>query len=396
MAQYSLDDCKRLAYDNYPVVRQFGLIEQSRDYTVSNASKAWLPQISATGGAYFFTDVVDLGTQASSLIGDMKNEIYNIGVQINQTIYDGGSVSAQKRTAKAEADVSLEQTNVAMYELNSRIEQLYFGILTIDEQLNQSSLLMHDLSLSMNTVSGMMKGGLANQSDVDAISVEQIKVRQKEESLKASRKAYLLMLSTFIGKPLDDCATLAKPEGQNIYNVENRRPELAYYAAKDKLLDERRDALDSRLMPRLSAFGMGMYHNKLLGLMKNSLLAGGFTLSWNIGALYTRKNDLRNIEVERSMNSVQREAFLFNTDLKTKSSNGVIASLQRQIALDDEIISLRESIRKKSETKVLNGTETVNEMLRNVNAVSEARQTKALHELQLLQETYNLKNINNN
>lgn len=396
MAQFTLEQCKQLAHDNYPAVSQFRLIEQSRDYTVSNAAKAWLPQVSVTGTAAFFTDMIDMDGNAAAASLGMKNELYNAGVQVSQTIYDGGAIAAQKRTAKAQAEVSLEQTNVVMYELNSRIEQLFFGILTIDEQLKQNALLSHDLALSMNTVSSMQRGGVANQSDVDAVSVEQVRVRQQEESLKASRRAYVLMLSTFIGVRLAEASVLERPSDVTLTDTANRRPELAFYNAKNRLLDEQRRALDSRLMPRVSAFGMGMYHNKVVGMMNNSLVAGGLTLSWNIGALYTRKSDILNIETERRMNDVQRETFLFNTTLQSQNSNGVISSLRRQIALDEDIIKLRERIREKSEKQVQSGTKTVNEMLRDINSVSEARQTKALHELQLLQEIYNLKNINNN
>ena len=395
-AQYTLDSCKALARANYPAIKRYSLIEKSRDYTVSNAAKAWLPQVSVAGNAAFFTDIMRDDMLQSSVLPDIKNSLYSGSVQLSQTIYDGGSISAQRRTARAQADVSMEQTNVTMYELNGRVEQIYFGILTLDEQIGQNALLQEDLAISMNTVRSMMSGGIANQSDIDAVSVEQVKARQEEEALRASRESYILMLSIFIGEPINIGATFAKPVEQPLPDGTLRRPELAYYAAKGRLLDAQRKALDADIMPRVSAFGLGIYHNRIVNYMENGMLAGGITLSWNIGALYTRKNDIRNIDIERQLNDVERETFVFNTSLDSQNSNGVIRSLQRQIALDDDIISLRQSIREKAEKKVLNGTETVNEMLRDVNAVSEARQTKALHTIQLLQEIYNLKNINNN
>lgn len=121
----------------------------------------------------------------------------------------------------------------------------------------------------------------------------------------------------------------------------------------------------------------------------------GATLTWNFGSLYTRANDKRKIETERLNIQAEREAFLFNTGLQSELQRGNIESLRRQISQDDEIIALRENIRSKADVKVANGTETVNEMLRDINAVSEARLTKAFHEIQLLQEIYKLKNINN-
>lgn len=395
-AQLTLDECKRLAHDNYPAIRQYGLIEQSRQYTVSNAARGWLPQVSATGSAAFYTDIASLPTAATALTGDMKNELYGVSVTVSQTIYDGGAISARQRTARAQADVSRAQTDVTLYALNSRVEQLFFGVLTIDEQLRQTALLAHDLDLSLGTVMGMMRSGVANQGDVDGVRVEQVRVMQREETLKASRRAYVGMLSTFTGRQLGDSTAFARPDVEAVPATGCHRPELTFYSARNRLLDEQRRSLDAGLMPRLSAFGMGACHSKPLSVMKNSLLAGGLTLTWNIGALYTRKNDLRSIETERQMNDASRDAFLFNTALESRQSNGVIESLRRQIALDDDIIGLRESICEKSEKKVMGGTETVNEMLRDINAVSEARSEKAQHELRLLQEIYNLRTINNN
>lgn len=395
-AQLTLDSCKRLARDNYPAVKQFRLIEQSRDYTVSNAAKGWLPQVSLSATAAWFTDIINAPKQAGSLLGGMGNSLYNGGVQISQTLYDGGSITARKREAEANATVNREHNNIIMYEVDGRTEQLFFSVLTLDERIAQNQLLQENLEIGMRTVSALERGGMANRGDIEAVNVEQLNARQQEEQLRASRKAYLLMLSTFIGQQLDENSSLVKPERPTRSDETVHRPELDYYTAKDRLLDIKTKNLDTRLMPRLNAFGMGMYHNKMMGTMKNSMLAAGVTLSWNIGALYTRSNDKRMIETERSINNVDRETFLFNTALESRQSGGAIDALERQIKLDDDIITLRESIRQKAEKKVQNGTETVNEMLRDINAVSDARLTKALHELQLTQELYNLRNINNN
>lgn len=86
---------------------------------------------------------------------------------------------------------------------------------------------------------------------------------------------------------------------------------------------------------------------------------------------------------------------MLDTRMQNENSYGSIDGLRRQIELDDEIIALRLNIRKTTEKKVENGTETVNELLRHVNAVSEARLDKAMHELMLTRELYSLRHNNN-
>ncbi len=394
-AQVTLDECKTSARDNYPAVKQYRLIELSRDYTMDNASKAWLPKVSVAAGAVAMTDIME--NTVAGTAADVSNEIYGAMFQVNQTIYDGGTTAARKRVTRAEADVEKGRLDVTMYDINSRVEEIFFGILTIDEKLKQIQLLQNDLELSMRTVNGMINGGLANQSDKDAIKVEQLKASQQESSLTTSRAAYVRMLAAFTGKDMSADTQFEKPETTTPApeTITNRRPELEYYSARLRLLDEQRQTLDTKLRPQISFFGAAVYHNRINDLLKNGTLAAGVTLSWNIGALYTRKNDIRNIETQKLQIESQRETFLLNTRMQNENSYGNINGLKKQIALDDEIITLRENIRQTTEKKVENGTETVNELLRHINAVSEARQTKAMHKIVLIRELYSLRHTNN-
>ena len=394
-AQVTLDECKTSARDNYPAVKQYRLIELSRDYTMDNASKAWLPKVSVAAGAVAMTDIME--NTAAGAAADVSNEIYGAMFQVSQTIYDGGTTAARKRVTRAEADVEKGRLDVTVYDINSRVEEIFFGILTIDEKLKQIQLLQNDLELSMRTVNGMINGGLANQSDKDAIKVEQLKASQQESSLTTSRAAYVRMLAAFTGKDMSADTQFEKPETTTPApeTITNQRPELEYYSARLRLLDEQRHTLDTKLRPQISFFGAAVYHNRINDLLKNGTLAAGVTLSWNIGALYTRKNDIRNIETQKLQTESQRETFLLNTRMQNENSYGNINGLKKQIALDDEIITLRENIRQTTEKKVENGTETVNELLRHINAVSEARQTKAMHEIVLIRELYSLRHTNN-
>lgn len=398
-SQLTLSDCKALARKNYPVIKQFSLVEQSREFTVSNASKAWLPQVSLNARASYQSDVTSLPADVPGIeIEALPEDQYDFSLQVSQQLYDGGSVASAKRVANAQSDVEREKVNVAMYDVYGRVEQLFFGILLLDEQIRQVKLLQDDLALSCASVEGMMRGGVANQTDIDAVKVEQVRARQRETSLMASRRAYVKMLETFIGKPVGAGVTLVRPLSADVGTLQNNRPELALYAAQDRLLDRRMKALDTELRPRIGLFAQGGYGNPALNMLKNGFDAYykvGATLTWNFGSLYTRSNDRRKIEAEHQAIQSEREAFLFNTRLQSEFQNGAIDNLRRQLEQDDEIIELRERIRSKAETKVANGTETVNEMLRDINAVSDARLSKSLHEIQLLQEIYKLKNINN-
>ena len=394
----TLDACRQMAHDNCPAIRQYGIIEQTRDYTLDNASKGWLPGISVSAGAYAFTDILKQTSVTAQMGVDMKNYVGNASVTISQSLYDGGRIAAQRRVVSAQGDVQSRQLDVTMYAVNERVEQIYFGILLLDEQIRQNGLLHDDLQTSEQTVRSMMSGGVANQSDLDAILVEKVRTEQQRENLVASRTAYVRMLGVLIGKALDEGTAIERPSGATVPLQQAawglHRPEMSLYASQDMLLDAQRKQLDTRLRHTLSLFGMGMVHSRVTDMVHDGMIAGGVSLSWNIGALYTRRNDIRKIELQRQLNDSRRSVFLFNNRLQNEEAVGAIASLRRQIAKDDEIVALRESIRGKSDRKVQLGTESVNELVRDINAVSMARAQKAQHEILLLREVYRQRTLN--
>lgn len=391
----SLNEARSMARDNYPAIRQYRMIEQSRDFTLDNVAKGWLPQVSISAGAYGFTDILKSDKKMEQVGMDMNNFMANASVMIKQSLYDGGQIAARKKVVWAESQVQKQQLDVSMYAINEQVDQLFFGILLLDEQLKQNALLQKDLATSEQTIRSMMIGGIANQTDLDAILVERLKAEQQNESLLASRQSYLRMLGVFVGKDLAAAAeTLEKP-AQGYVRANVNRPELKYYASQNLLLDAQRKQLNTQLRPTVGIFGMGMVHSKMSDMLNNGMMVAGVSVSWNIGALYTRKNDIRKIEVQRQINDSQREVFLFNNRLQNEEANGAIASLKRQIEKDEEIVRLRENIRGKSDRKVELGTKSVNELVSDINAVSLARAQKAMHEIQLLKEIYRQKNINN-
>lgn len=394
-----MEQCKAWAQGNYPVIKQYDLVEQSRRFTVENAAKAWLPQAVVSGTASYQSDVTTIPVDIPGVdIPTLSKDQYDVNITVSQQVYDGGAVSSAKRLAEAQGDVGREQVSVAMYDVNRRIDELFFGILVLDEQLKQVGVLQNDLSLSLASVEAMVKGGTANQTDVDAVKVEQVKARQRETSLLTQHNTYKKMLSTFIGKEIGGGDTLVKPMPPVLQNGANSRPELALYAAQERLLDARLKSLNVALRPNVGLFARGGYGNPGLNMLKDDFDAYykvGVTLSWNFGSLYTWANDRRNIDIERQTVQSERDAFLFNTRLQTEMQSGAVDNLREQLRQDDEIITLRRRIREKAELRVANGTETVNEMLRDINAVSDAQLGKRLHEIQLLQEMYKIKHLNN-
>lgn len=400
-AQLTLEECQRRAQDNSPLVRQYGLIEKARGYDLSNAGKGYLPQFSLSGKATYQSDITRLPVEIPNLdIEPVPKDQYQVMLEVQQVLWDGGDIRSRKRLTRAASEVELEKQHVDMYALTDRVNQLFFGILLLDEQLKLNSLLQEDLGRTHKQVADYIANGIATLSDLDAVSVEQLNTRQHRVELETTRRAYLSMLAAFTGKDLSSETVLLKPAAEeNIDRQMNNRPELRWYDAQGEQLHQQEAALNTRLMPRFGLFVQGAYGNPGLNMLKdefNAYYMAGVRMSWNFGSLYTLKNDRRRIDNTRQQIETGRDVFLFNIRLQATQQDAGIVSMRRQMADDDEIIRLRGNIRRAAEAKVQNGTMTVTDMLREITNESMARQTKALHEVQLLMNIWQLKYTLNN
>jgi outer membrane protein TolC len=397
-AQLTLETCQRMAQANYPLVRQYGLIEKAREYDLSNAGKGYLPQFSLSGKATYQSDVTELPVEVPGVnVKGLPKDQYQVMLEVQQTLWDGGDIRSRKRLTRAASEVEQEKQNVDMYALNDRINQLFFGILSLDEQLEQNRLLQDDLGRTHTQVSNYIANGIATQSDLDAVSVEQLNTKQRRIELETSRRAYVNMLAAFIGKDISPETALMKPAPEDTGSGEardNNRPELRWFDARGAQLNVQESMLKTRYMPRLGLFVQGAYGNPGLNMLKNEFspyYIAGVRMSWNFGSLYTLKNDRRQIDNSRRRIETSRDVFLFNTRLEATQQDAGVVSMRRQMKDDDEIIRLRENIRRAAQAKVENGTLTVTDMLREITNENLARQTKALHEVQLLMNIWQLK-----
>ncbi len=405
----TLDSCQSKAKQNYPLVKQYGLIEETAQYNISNANKAYLPQLNLSAKATYQSDVTQIPASLGQILSQvsghevtfpsLSKDQYQAVLELSQVIWDGGIIGAQKKNIKASTEVEKQKLDVDLYALNERVNNLFFGIMLINEQLQLNKTLQTELATNYKKVEAYKANGVAQQSDLDAIKVEQINAQQKDTELSSARKTYLQMLTAFTGIPVDENTVLEKPALPNTLAVsENKRPELLLFNAQEKVLDTQRQAVNATNFPKIGLFAQGGYGRPGLNMFTSefsTFYIGGIRLSWNISSLYSHKSNIEKIDAGKKSVEVQKETFLFNNNLQTQQQQNEVAKLKQTLKNDDEIITLRNNIKKAAEAKVENGTLTVTDMIREINAESMARQTKSLHEIQLYMAVYQLKNTVN-
>ena len=407
-AQVTLDECRRLAREHYPEIRQYDLVRRTEEYTLSNARRAWLPQLSFAAQATWQTEVPSFPNALAGMLAQqgidmpgMNKDQYKAALELNQTLWDGGKSEADKRIARAEAAEQARSADVDLYALQGRVDNLFFSILLLDERIAQTQLTLDLLRSNLEKVRALQRNGVAMQSDADAVEAELLTVNQQLTQVAASRDSYRRMLEIFTGRPLGG-EQLERPDASEPRSMESSRPELALFdATADKLTAQER-LVKAATCPRFGLFAQGYYGYPGMDYFQSMMspdwswnAMAGVKMSWNFGAYYTRKNSLAKLRTAKEQVEMQREIFLFNTRLQTAEESGDIARLRKALADDDRIVALRRSVREAAESKLRNGVIDTDDLLRKITDEAAAATARSAREIELLKTIYELKHTIN-
>lgn len=404
MSSKTLDECRQLARDNYPEIQQYNLISQAEQYNLSNAATVWLPQVSVMGQITYQSAAPSYPKSLSAMMeangidmSGIRKDQYKISVDVSQRIWDGGKSKADVEILQADAQEQQSRVDVSLYGLQSKVDDLYFGMLLLEERAELTKAHIELLESNLTRMRVYHKNGVALQADVDAIEAEVITAQQTLDQINSSHDCYKQMLELFIGQPLT-VSRLQRPEMQELTSRTSERPELALFDAQSKKLEAQRKSIETSIMPQLSAFAQAYYGYPGLDMFKsmtssqwtlNGLI--GLRVSWNIGALYTKKNNLSKLNIAQQQIDVQRETFLFNNQLQTTRDDAEIVRLRKALDDDNRIIELRSSVRKAAESKLKHGVIDATDLLRKINDETIAVLNRTTHEIELLQAIYRLK-----
>jgi len=385
-----------MAQQNYPLIKQRELLKQTTEINIDNLSKGFLPQFNLSAQATYQSQVtqVNIPIPGISITPPSKDQ-YKVLADVNQLVYDGGVIKEQKNIQHLNEDAEQQKVEVELYKLKDRINQLFLGVMLLDEQAKQIDLVKEDLNIGIKRTEAQVNNGVAFRSNLNVLKAELLKNDQRFIEIKASRKGLTDVLSLFINQTLPDDVQLEKP-AVAVLSTDIQRPELKLYNTQEKLLNGQYKIIDSRNKPKASLFAQGGYGRPGLNFLDNDFsffYTTGVRLNWSLGGLYTQKKEKQLIDISKKSIAVQKETFLLNTNTSLKQQDAEVNKLQQLIAKDNEIIELRLSVKEAAKAQLENGVITANDYLREVNAEDQARQSLITHQVQLLQAQINYRTI---
>ena len=398
----SLEECRQAAEHNYPIIRQYDLIARTTELTVRNIQKAWFPQISVTAQGSYQNKVTAWPENLQGLFAQMGIQLqglsrdqYKVGIDVRQTLFDGGTIGSRREIARGEGAVQAAQTEVDLYKIGQRVHEMYFGLLLLDEQLRLNADVNALLRSNEAQLAAMLQGGTASAGDFENVKAERLSAEQQQTELLSQRQTLQRLLSLFCGIPVD---SIRRPAVPNLPSGENKRPELRLFDRRLQLTAAQEKAVDAQLLPQLGLFAQGYYGNPGLNLFEDMMKRrwswngiAGLKLTWNLSALYTHRNEKLKLRVQRELIENARQQFLFNNQLDETQQSENVRRFRAIAQRDGEIIALRTAVRKAAESKLAHGIIDVNGLLREINKENAAKTQQAIHEIDMLKAMYDLK-----
>lgn len=403
-AQVTLEECVTLAQDNYPLIRKYDLLKQTKEVNLSDINKSWLPQINVYGQGTvqnetpsFSESLAGIISQTGATISGLNEWQYKVGADISQNIWDGGTSKTKRKIEHAEDAERQAAMDVQLYAIRERVEDLYFGILLMDEQIEQTRNMQALLQSNLDKLRSMQKNGTAMQSDVDMVEAQYLSTNQQLIQAESASGSYRKVLELFTGKSLAG-QELLKPDAFIPQDLKPDRPELRQFEAQLLANEAKNASITASTMPKIGLFAQAYYgypgfdyFESMMNRDPSFNILAGVKVSWNIGAFYHKKNDKRKLRLASDNIIVERDIFLFNTNLKTRSQLDRIDELKAVMKENDRIVQLRENVRKAAESQLDNGIIDATALLTKLTDEKQARLNASYHEIQLLQNIYQLK-----
>ncbi|MCK9612570.1 MAG: TolC family protein [Bacteroidales bacterium] len=394
----SLNYCQQLALDNYPLIKQKSLLSEASELKIKNLNTYFFPQLSLNGQLTYQSAVTEI-PEISPLFESpsMSKDQYRLTLDLNQVLWDGGTIGAQKKLESANLQAEQMNIEVEVLKIKEQINKLYFNILLAQQNEKVIKNIQEDIKSKLKKAEAGVKNEILLQSNADIFKAEIVKTEQQLIELTAMKNIALTMLSEYINRPLFEYTVLQFPDDIIIDLIyDNKRPEMQLLDLQDNKLDLSKNLLNTRVTPRFYAFGQGGYGRPGFNMLSDDFdffYIVGAKMSWNISEFYQYRKGKRIIDLQKNILNTQKETFDKNLKIASQKDAADVIKYKQLISKDEEIISLRSNITNTASKQLENGIITPTEYITELNAEMQARLNLETHKIQMKLAEINYMNL---
>lgn len=381
----TLEECYALANKNYPLAQQGNLLQEKNTLETEALQKGKLPKIDLNAQATYQSEVTQIPV-AMPNVTPLNKDQYRATLDANQLLYNGGLIDANAKIKEAQTKTQQQQVAVNLYQLKTKINQLYFTALLLQEQkailVNKQEEL---LSKIKEVKTGVQFGAILPASE-KILEAENLKIKQQLTEIQFNKKRIIENLAALTVSPIEENVILANPNNSVDFTATTNRPELQLFDLQNEQIELSKRVIFKNQLPKVNAFAQAGYGNPGLNMLDNSFqpfYIMGVKANWNVFDWNKAKTDKEALSISKNIVQTEKETFLLQTQMQVQEMENEIQKLEAMITTDAEIIALRESVLQASAAQMKNGVITSSEYVTELTRLYEAKTNLKTHQLQL-------------
>lgn len=393
--EITLKECWSWAKEYYPKANDRQILLENSNMRIENLKTTWYPKLNLNAQATWQNQVTEISNPMIKSTPP-NNDQYKATIDINQTLYDGGVISAKKKIEKTNSATEMINLDIELYNIKKNVSDIFFLNQVLEAQESQIALNMDNISSRVKEIESAVKAGSVLKSELSVLQVELLKLQQKMFDVLEGKASSIRTLSLIVGRDLNTDSTKLSMFETAPISAENRRLEYQLFEQQKQSLELQSNLTSKNRMPQLSAFAQGGYGNPGLNMVKVSfepIVYVGVKLTWSIWDWNQTSRQKRISLSSKQLIDDQKALFEQSQNTNIERAKSQITKLEKSLSLDDQIVKLRKEVTLSSKSKLQNGTLRASDYIEDLNKESLAELEQKIRQIQLDQARVELLQI---
>lgn len=356
-----------------------------------NLAVGRLPQFQFRGDASYQSEVISLPLDNPGFtVPAAPKERYEIGLDADWTVWDGGLVEARQSVEEGRLAGTLAGLDAAIFGTRLEVTEAFFSALLLQEQVREIEVLIGDLEVRVEEMSARIEQGLALSGDRASLLAELLRARQQRDALSSERRVALGLLSRLTGQDLDGAEVLAlpdlAPELASVTPTSRVHPQFAAFEAQRDRWGRQVQVIGSGDRPSVSVFGQLNLGSPGYDQFNESLheyWRAGVRVRWSPWTWNRRQREIEEVGVQQRLIDAQEEHFEDQLARLLERPLRTMEYMRTALESDDEIIALREEAEAHARVQFEERAISVSAYTTTRSELQEARLARVRHRTEL-------------
>ncbi len=384
----TLDHCLEWSRANFPLLHKQKLQSRELDLKLKNINADYLPKVLLNGQLTYQSDVPELPEGSLFPPLGIPQTQYRAALNLEQTLFNGGSTSARKKLTEAESAAEQQTVEVDWQQMKTMVVNLYFAIAMQEQsgEILKTSASLLDAKLQQ--LQAMLDQGAILESDLLRVKAQLYELQKQQSQVEFQKQASLKSLSLLTGKEISANASVEIPDFNEPSQPKlDQLPQLQQINLQKHRVEASQKVASTALIPRLSAFGTGGIAQpnpyNFFDTEFGTYYMVGARLQWNVFDWSATRRTNASLGLRKEMLETEAEMFRRNQQIKLADQKASINQLEETVEKDREIAEMRAKIRQTASSQLDQGVLTSAYYLETVMDEQRAFLTRELNAIKL-------------